>query len=55
MGDPTLHDKKYLARKKAKQEIYRKYGFNLIEWNEEHVKILMIFRQRLLLKHGIQA
>ena len=40
MGDPTLHGKKYLAHKKAKQEIYRKYGFNLIEWNDEHVQNL---------------
>jgi len=46
---------KYLKRKKAKQEIYEKYGFNLIELQDEHVRNLDDILPRLLLKHGIQA
>ena len=46
---------KYLKRKKAKQDIYEKYGFNLIELVDEHVQNLDDILPRLLLKHGIQA
>jgi hypothetical protein len=46
---------KYLKRKKTKQDIYEKYGFNLIELKDEHVQNLDDILPRLLLKHGIQA
>ncbi len=46
---------KYLARKKAKQEIYKKYGFNLIELTDEEVFNLDDFLPRLLLKYDVQA
>ncbi|SDP84694.1 glycerol kinase [Desulforhopalus singaporensis] len=48
-------DPRYLKRKAAKQEIYEKYGFNLIELSDEHVQNLDDYLPRLLLKHGIQA
>lgn len=46
---------KYLARKKAKQEIYKKYGFNLIELEDKDVLNLDDVLPRLLLKFGVQA
>lgn len=49
------NDPKYLKRKEAKREIYEKYGFNLIELNDEHVQNLDDILPRLLLRHGIQA
>lgn len=48
-------NEKYLARKKIKQEIYEKYGFNLIELTDSEVQNLDDILPRLLLKHGIQA
>ena len=49
------NDPKYLARKKAKQEIYKKYDFNLIELNDEEVLNLDDILPRLLLKHDIKS
>lgn len=49
------NDPKYLKRKEAKKAIYEKYGFNLIDLNDEHVQNLDDILPRLLLKHGIQA
>ena len=49
------NEKKYLARKKKKQDIYKKYGFNLIELEEKEVQNLDDFLPKLLLKHGVQA
>jgi len=49
------NDSKYLARKKAKQGIYKKYGFNLIELTDEHVQNLDDILPRLLLKFGVQS
>jgi hypothetical protein len=49
------NDPKYLKRKETKREIYKKYGFNLIELQDEHVQNLDDILPRLLLKHGIQA
>ncbi|WP_038247658.1 hypothetical protein [Ghiorsea bivora] len=49
------NDSKYLHRKKEKIEIYKKYGFNLIELNDEDVQNLDDKLPRLLLKYGIQA
>jgi predicted transcriptional regulator len=46
---------KYLARKTAKQEIYKKYGFNLIELTDEEVFNLDDILPRLLLKYDVQA
>ena len=49
------NDSKYLKRKTQKQDIYKKYGFNLIELVDEDVKNLDDVLPRLLLKHGVQA
>lgn len=49
------NDPKYLARKKTKQELYEKYGFNLIELEDEHVQNLDDILPKMLLKHGVQA
>lgn len=49
------NDQKYLARKKQKIEIYKKYGFNLIELSDKEVQNLDDFLPRLLLKYGVQA
>jgi len=49
------NDSKYLHRKKEKIEIYKKYGFNLIELNDEDVQNLDDKLPRLLLKFGIQS
>lgn len=49
------NNQKYLARKKAKQEIYKKYGFNLIELTDEEVYNLDDILPRLLLKFNVQA
>lgn len=49
------NDQKYLARKKKKQDIYNKYGFNLIELTDVEVQNLDDILPKLLLKHGVQA
>lgn len=49
------NDQKYLARKKKKQEIYQKYGFNLIEVEDKDVQNLDDILPRFLLKFGVQA
>ena len=49
------NDQKYLDRKKTKQEIYKKYGFNLIEVEDKDVQNLDDILPRLLLKYGVQA
>lgn len=49
------NDKKYLARKKTKQDIYKNYGFNLIELEDSDVLNLDDVLPRLLLKYGVQA
>lgn len=49
------NNKKYLARKKTKQEIYEKYRFNLIELTDEEVFNLDDILPRLLLKYNVQA
>ena len=49
------NNKKYLDRKKVKQEIYAKYSFDLIELNDDDVTNLDDVLPRLLLKHGIQT
>ncbi|WP_339138616.1 MAG: hypothetical protein WGN25_09925 [Candidatus Electrothrix sp. GW3-4] len=49
------NDEKYLNRKKIKQEIYQKYGFNLIELEDKDVQNLDDILPRLLLKFGVQA
>jgi hypothetical protein len=48
-------DPKYQKRKEAKQQIYAKYGFNLIELADKEVQNLDDILPRLLLKHGIQT
>jgi hypothetical protein len=47
--------KKYLDRKKIKQDLYNKYDFNLIELEDKDVLNLDDVLPRLLLKHGVQA
>lgn len=49
------NDQRYLARKKKKIELYKKYGFNLIELEDKEVQNLDDILPRLLLKHGVQA
>ena len=49
------NDERYLKRKKAKQDIYKKYGFNLIELTDEEVLNIDDILPRLLLKYGVQA
>lgn len=48
-------DEKYLNRKKQKIEIYKKYGFNLIEICDKEVQNLDDHLPRLLLKFGITS
>jgi len=47
--------KEYLDRKKIKQDIYKKYNFNLIELNEKDVQNLDDVLPKMLLKYKIQA
>jgi hypothetical protein len=47
-------DSKYLKRKQAKQTIYEKYGFKLIELTDKEVQNLDDVLPRELLKHGIK-
>jgi hypothetical protein len=49
------NEPKYLARKKIKQELYKKYGFNLIELQDKEVQNLDDILPKMLLKHGVQA
>jgi len=49
------NDSKYLHRKKEKIAIYEKYGFKLIELNDNDVLNLDDILPRLLLKHGVQS
>ena len=49
------NDEKYLERKKAKQAIYEKYDFKLIELNEADIKNLDDELPRRLLRFGIQT
>lgn len=49
------NDSKYLHRKAKKQEIYKQYGFKLIELEEKDVQNLDDILPRLLLKHGVQS
>lgn len=46
---------KYLDRKQVKQEIYKKYEFNLIELNDKDIQNLDDILPRKLLKFGIQS
>jgi len=46
---------KYLARKKTKQELYKKYEFNLIELQDKDVQNLDDILPTKLLKFGIRA
>lgn len=49
------NDSKYLHRKAQKQEIYKKYGFKLIELEDKDVQNLDDVLPRMLLKHGVQS
>jgi hypothetical protein len=48
-------DPKYLARKEKKLAIYKKYGFKIIQLDDEDVQNLDDILPRLLLKFGVQA
>ncbi|HOY70915.1 MAG TPA: hypothetical protein PL131_06030 [Methylotenera sp.] len=47
------NDAKYNERKEKKKEIYKKYGFNLIELNDEHIKNLDDYLPKMLLKFNV--
>lgn len=49
------NDAKYTERKKIKLEIYKKYGFNLIEIDDKDILNLDDIFPKKLLKFGIQA
>lgn len=49
------NDSKYMERKKSKLEIYRKYGFNLIELTDTDIQNLDDVFPKKLLKFGIQS
>lgn len=49
------NEPKYLKRKEQKQEIYKKYGFKLIELEDKDVQNLDDVLPRMLLKHGVQS
>lgn len=49
------NDPKYDARKKIKQEIYKKHSFTLIELTDEHVRNLDDHLPRMLLKYGLRT
>jgi len=46
---------KYIKRKKIKQEIYKKYEFNLIELSDKHIENLDDYLPRMLLKYNIKV
>lgn len=47
------NDPKYKARKEVKKEIYKKYGFNLIELTDDHILNLDDFLPKMLLKFNV--
>ncbi len=47
------NDPKYKARKEIKQGIYKKYNFNLIELNDDHIKNLDDHLPKMLLKFNV--
>ena len=49
------NDRRYSERKAIKQEIYKKYRFNLIELTDKEVQNLDDILPRLLLKYKIQS
>ena len=49
------NDQKYAARKKIKQEIYKKYDFNLIELDDNDVLLLDDILPKHLLKYNVSA
>jgi very-short-patch-repair endonuclease len=49
------NEARYLARKAAKQELYRRHGLNLVELNDEHIKNLDDVLPRLLRKYDIEV
>ena len=47
------NDPKYKERKEKKKEIYKKYGFNLIELNDQHIQNLDDYLPKMLLKFNV--
>lgn len=47
------NDPKYKQRKEQKKEIYKKYGFNLIELSDEHIQNLDDYLPKMLLKFNV--
>ena len=50
-----LEDDKYIERKHIKQEIYKKYDFNLIELENKHIENLDDYLPKMLLKYNIRV
>lgn len=48
-------NEKYLERKKMKQDIYKKYKFNLIELDDSHLDNLDSYLRKTLLKYNINV
>ncbi len=49
------NDAKYQKRRRKKVELYKKYGFNLIELTDKDVQNLDDILPRMLLKYGVRA
>ncbi|WP_235851994.1 hypothetical protein [Niallia nealsonii] len=49
------NDVKYRKRKKAKIKLYKKYGFNLVEINDNDIKNLDDVLPKKLLEYGIRT
>lgn len=47
------NDPKYKERKEQKKDIYKKYGFNLIELSDEHIQNLDDYLPKMLLKFNV--
>jgi hypothetical protein len=47
------HDPLYAARKQAKQALYQRYQFHLIEVTDDHIRNLDDALPKLLLKYGV--
>ncbi len=49
------NDERYVARKKVKLELYKKYSFNLIQLTDEHIRNLDDHLPKMLLKFNVTS